>query len=156
MKVPTAHFFERSLLSLTIRVGKLITIRVHQLMSADDQALVGPNMGILVDLSQKDGVRQQDLAVVAIKDKATIARGLKSLEESGLVLRMEDPIDRRTKRIYITAEGRKLVQRVFPLAKEVIDRAGVGIPTEDLQVCHRVLKQMYENLGQPLQVQPEI
>ena len=130
-----------------IRLGRLITNQVHQRMAPEDQFLVGHNMGILTDLSEKDGVRQQDLAVSSIKDKATITRGLQSLEKEGLVLRTADPVDRRTKRIYITPKGRKVVQRVMPLAHEVMAGARESISPEDLATCERVMRQLYENLN---------
>jgi DNA-binding MarR family transcriptional regulator len=145
--VPAFTFTDRSLLFLSIRLGRLITNRIHQRMAPHDQHLIGPNMGILADLWHKDGVRQQDLAVSSIKDKATITRGLQALEKEGLVLRAPDPVDKRTKRIYITPQGRKVVQRVAPIAQEVMAGAQEGIPPEDLATYERVLQQLYDNLN---------
>lgn len=138
---------EHALLFLTIRLGRLITNAVHQQMPPEDQHLIGPHMGILADLAHKDGVRQQDLAITSIKDKATIARGLKALEQEGLVLRAPDPVDKRTKRIYITPKGRKTVQRVFPLAEKVLVQAQEGVADDELAICTKVLRQMYDNLN---------
>lgn len=139
---------EHALLFLTIRLGRLITNAVHQQMPPEDQHLIGPHMGILADLAYKDGVRQQDLAITSIKDKATIARGLKALEQAGLVLRAPDPVDKRTKRIYITPKGRKTVQRLFPLAEKVLEQAQENIADEELAICTKALRQMYDNLNQ--------
>lgn len=108
---------------------------------------MGPHMGVLSDLYQKDGVRQQDLAISSFKDKATITRSLKLLEREALVLRVADPIDKRTKRIYITPKGRKVYQTILPLGQEVIAEAKTGITDSELEACAAVLQKMYNNLS---------
>lgn len=107
---------------------------------------MGPHLGVLSDLYQNDGVRQQDLAISSFKDKATITRSLKLLEGEELVLRTADPVDKRSKRIYITTKGRKMYQSILPLGQEIIQEAQDGITTQDLQTCIGVLQKMYDNL----------
>ena len=75
---------------------------------------------------------------------------LKILEEEALVLRAPDPIDRRTKRIYITPKGRKVLDRMHPLGLEVMEEARAGIAADDLEIYDRVVKQLYDNLQQKL------
>lgn len=135
------------LLILTIRLGRLVTNKVQQLLEKEDQHLMGPHMGILADLFQRDGVRQQDLAMSSLKDKATITRSVSFLEREGLALRSPDPTDRRTKRIYITSKGRQVYQMIIPLGQEVLEQAKAEITTEELAVCQRVLQKMYDNLN---------
>ncbi len=137
-----------ALLFLTIRLGRLVTNRIDQQLEPEDQSLIGPHIGVLHDLYHKDGVRQQDLAISSIKDKATIARALKSLEEKALVVRTADPVDRRTKRIYITPKGRKTIERIKPVGIAVMEEAQMGVPEEELAACQRVLQQLYDNLNQ--------
>ena len=109
---------------------------------------MGPHMGILADLFQQDGVRQQDLAMSSLKDKATITRSVSFLEQEGLVLRSPDPTDRRTKRIYITAKGRQVYQKILPIGHQVLTQAKQDVKAEELAVCQRVLQRMYNNLNQ--------
>lgn len=105
-------------------------------------------MGVIADLCQQDGVRQQDLAMSSIKDKATITRSVNFLEQEGLVMRTPDPTDRRTKRIYITAKGRQVYQKMLPLGHEILTQAQQDVGAEELANCQRVLQQMYNNLNQ--------
>lgn len=135
------------LLWLTIRLGRLVTNKMHEQFGNEDQHLLGPHMGILADLYQQDGVRQQDLAMSIIKDKATITRSLRFLEQENLVLRNPDPTDGRTKRIYITTKGRQLFEKVLPLGQNVLALAKQDIKTEDLEKCQMVLQKMYNNLN---------
>lgn len=135
------------LLILTIRLGRLVTNKVQQLLDKEDQHLMGPHMGILADLNQQDGVRQQDLATSSLKNKATITRSVSFLEREGLALRSPDPTDRRTKRIYITSKGRQVCQMMHPLGQQVLGQAKEGIAAEELAICQRVLQKMYDNLN---------
>lgn len=135
------------LLKLTIRLGRLVTNKVQQLLDKGEQHLMGPHMGILADLYQQDGVRQQDLAMSSLKDKATITRSVSFLEREGLALRSPDPTDRRTKRIYITSKGRQVYQKMFPLGQQVLEQAKQDIAAEELAICQRVLQKMYDNLN---------
>ncbi|MEZ4988275.1 MAG: MarR family transcriptional regulator [Saprospiraceae bacterium] len=135
------------LLFLTARLGRLVASHIQNRLEEEDRDMIGPNMGILADLMEKDGVRQQDLAMSSIKDKATITRGIQALEQKELVLRVDDPVDKRTKRIYITQKGKRFFQRISPVGKEVIDEALQGVAAQDLHICLRVLRQMYDNLS---------
>ena len=71
----SAQDYLNSLILLTNRVGRLMAARLRQEPNIEHTEFVGPHAGILADLAMGDGVRQQDLAMSAIKDKATIARG---------------------------------------------------------------------------------
>jgi DNA-binding MarR family transcriptional regulator len=135
------------LLLLTIRLGRIVMGRMYNKLNKEDQHLMGPHLGVLSDLYQKDGVRQQDLAMSSFKDKATITRSLKLLEREELVLRTADPIDKRTKRIYITPKGRKVYQTILPLGQETIAEAKAGIAEDELKTCESVLQKMYNNLS---------
>ena len=136
------------LLWLTIRLGRLVTNKMHQQLGREEQNLIGPHMGVLADLFQQDGVRQQDLAMSNLKNKATITRSLRFLEQEGMVLRSPDPTDGRTKRIYITSQGRQFFQKMLPLGQSVLAKAVEDIDPEALEKCQEVLYKMYNNLNQ--------
>lgn len=135
------------LLFFIIRLGRLVTNKMSQRLGKDEQRLMGPHMGVLYDLMQADGIRQRDLAVSSLKDKATITRSLRFLEKEGYVLRSPDPVDKRSKRIYLTNQGRQFYQKVYPTAQEVMEEAKNGISSEDLSASVDVLQQMYNNLN---------
>jgi len=136
-----------SLVFLTIRVGKLLINQFKREGRVSQHPWQPHQVGILVDLWTRDGVRQQDLASSSIRDKASITRVLYSLEQEGLVIRQSDPADKRSKRIFLTPKGKKLREELLPMSEKTIHRALEGIDPADVRVCKRVLKQMYENLN---------
>lgn len=136
-----------SLIFLTNRVGRLLSNCIRGRAKMENINLLPTHMGVLVDLWVQDGLRQQDLALSAIKDKGTIARAIDSLERENMVVRVPDERDKRNKRIYLTFQGRALQKKLHPHAMETLNEATEGIPEEDLRICKRVLLGMYNKLN---------
>ena len=60
--------------------------------------------------------RTQDDAAQALKiDKTTAAKALMSLEEKGCILRTQDSIDRRKKRLSVTSVGKEKIDGLMDL-----------------------------------------
>ncbi|MCB0554920.1 MAG: MarR family transcriptional regulator [Phaeodactylibacter sp.] len=137
-----------SIIFLANRAGRLLANEVRRRADMDSLGLQSQHMGILVDLWQQDGVRQQDLAVSTIKDKGTIARALDALERDNVLVRVPDPADKRTNRIYLTHKGKMLKELLLPQAREVEADVLAGLSEDDLQACKRVLVHIYRKLYQ--------
>lgn len=142
------------LIFLTNRIGRLLANAIRDSMHEEDAQVLPQHMGVLSDLWVRDGLRQQDLAISLIKDKATIARSLSTLEEQNIVVRVADPDDKRNKRIYLTHKGKSLKSALLPRAQQVQQVAVASICEDDVQTCLQVLEQIYENLKK-LRTQPK-
>lgn len=132
-----------SLVFLCNRVGRQLAQATWKHLHKDTKEISQQHMGVLSDLWQKDGLRQQDLAVALIKDKATIARTISFLEEKNILVRVEDPNDKRTKRIYLTHKGKQLKEKIIPFTEEAEKEVSSQIDPEELKICKRVLAQIY-------------
>lgn len=137
----------KSLVFLTNRVARLLTQHIWQRVDTEEVEILPQHMGVLSDLWQQDGIRQQDLAVALIKDKATIARTIQFLEQKNILVRIADPQDKRNKRIYLTHKGKNLKQQLIPHANDTVAGATENIKAEDLKTCIQVLNKIYENLN---------
>lgn len=145
-----------SLVFLTNRVGRLLSKTIRKRWNRAEEELLPTHMGVLVDLWMNDGVRQQDLAVATIKDKATIARALAQMEQQSLIVRIADHNDKRNKRIYLTQKGKMIKEELVLHNGEVMKEACHGIAEEELDVCKKVLAKIYHNLNKRLQTQPNV
>lgn len=96
--------------------------------------------------AEHDGSRQQELADKTGKDKASLTKLLDNLEKRNLVRRTTDETDRRSKRVWLTASGKKLKNKVYPLALSVVEMAEKGISRNDLQHAQLVLEYIYNNI----------
>ncbi len=95
---------------------------------------------------EQDGSRQQELADKTGKDKASLTKLLDNLEKRNLVKRTADETDRRSKRVWLTASGKKLKNKVYPLALSVVEMAEKGISRNDLRHAQLVLEYIYNNI----------
>ncbi len=136
-----------SLIFLTKRVGKLLSLTVRDQLGNQAPEILPQHMGVLVDLWMKDGVRQVDLAVSVIKDKATITRTLNQLERMDILVRVPDQLDKRNKRIFLTYKGQALKQDILPGAQQIMDDLLRELPPQQVDVCKSVLLFLYQKLS---------
>jgi DNA-binding MarR family transcriptional regulator len=83
--------------------------------------------------------------VVAL-EKSSTSRGLKSLDDKGLVESAENPSDPRRKVWWLNAAGFALHDRILAVALERERRLLAGIDGADLEITLRVMRQMRENV----------
>ncbi|UZJ38436.1 MULTISPECIES: MarR family winged helix-turn-helix transcriptional regulator [unclassified Prosthecochloris] len=100
---------------------------------------------VLARLHSKNGLSQSVIAESVLKDDATITRILDSLEKKKLAVRKKAEHDRRSNLAYLTPQGRKLVEKVFPKVKYLNDHLLEGIEKEHIRVVFEVLAKLREN-----------
>jgi DNA-binding MarR family transcriptional regulator len=105
---------------------------------------------VLVHLWDADGLTLAALCLRLIQEKTGVSRLVAGLVRRGYVFHEADPADGRIKRIRLTANGRRLQERLIGLAQGVIDRASADIPEIDLAVARRVLARIHDNLSPTL------
>jgi DNA-binding MarR family transcriptional regulator len=135
-----------NLVFLSNRVGRLLANAIRREADFEAWGVKSHHMGLLVDLWRKDGLRQQDLAISVIKDKANITRLLDHLASVGLIERLPDEQDKRIKRIFLTERGRAMQEHFWPVAAAVVERAVAEVSPEDLAICKDVLRNIYRHL----------
>lgn len=94
-----------------------------------------------------EGVRQGALAEALAIEGPTLVRVLDQLVASGLMLRQEDPTDRRAKTLHLTEAGRALREKVETVLIHVRRRVFDGIDEADVGAFLRVLDALKGSLG---------
>ena len=89
---------------------------------------------------------QVDIAKRLRIEGPTMTRMLDTLEADGLVERLPDPADRRTKQLRLTAAGEQVLEDVFAIADELRDRLLDGVPPERLEELNELLVMLTERL----------
>ena len=98
-------------------------------------------------LWERDGVIQRELTeYVGLMQPTTVA-ALRSMQEQGLVRMEPDKTDRRSIRIFLTKEGRRLKPKLLPKVAEINKIVLNGVSTEDRSVFLRVLKKIHDNVA---------
>jgi MarR family transcriptional regulator for hemolysin len=86
------------------------------------------------------GVRQVALANYVGIEGPSLVRLLDQLEALGLVVRKDDPTDRRAKGLWLTAEGEVLAARMEETLDELRGRILANVDKADIEAAIRVLQ----------------
>jgi len=101
---------------------------------------------VLRRLDEQPGVSQSELADMLEVERATAGRLIDKLEEYGWLERRPDGSDRRINRIFMTELGRKIHDRIGPIAEAMVEEELSGLTKQEreqltdllLNVKHRL------------------
>ncbi len=111
-----------------------------------DLGLTRSQWWVLTHLFRKDGITQSELAEILELEKPSLGRLLDRLESKGWVRRMEDPKDRRAKRVFLTESVQAPMQVMREVAAGVREDALSGLSTADQDRFVDVLLTIKANL----------
>lgn len=101
---------------------------------------------IMACLWNKDGINQQELADLTLKDKASMTYLIDNLTKREFVRRKEDPADRRSKLIYLTPSGKQLGKKVEPWVNELFSIASRDIDINAIREYIKAVEKMRDNV----------
>lgn len=137
---------DSSIAYLVGRTSRSIMKRLTNKFSAAGFDVSYEQWSILVHLYRKDGQTQQELANIAVKDKAAITRLLNGLEKKNMVLRIPDRTDKRSKLVYLTHRAKEFRTPLIAIVEELLKEAEEGIEPEEITRCKATLNRIFTNI----------
>lgn len=125
----------------------LLRRNLESLMNEENHPVNLESFKVLIVLWHEDGLSQNRLCELGSSEKHTITRVLNRLEKENLVLRVPDQLDGRSKRVYLTTQGKELFEPTKEIAIKNLKQGLAGIDSDELEVCRRVLKKIVRNLS---------
>ena len=101
----------------------------------------------LAHLARHEGINQSGLAEILEVENITLGRLIDRMEEAGWVERRADPLDRRVRRLYVTAKVAPVMSRMRELAQATIDEALEGLGPGEREGLVETLLQVRANLS---------
>jgi DNA-binding MarR family transcriptional regulator len=132
------HWAERALIN-----------RLQQNFEAAGFDITVEQWRVLVNLWNREGQSQRELAESTHKDKTGITRILHGMERRDLVVRIPDKADQRNKLIYLTRKGREFQQALVQYTRKTLDEALDGLSEGETEACKAVLSRVIRNLTHP-------
>ncbi len=102
---------------------------------------------LLVLIKNNEGIRQKDLSCRNGVKPATITGMLNKLEAKHYVYRVPDETDKRSMRVYLTPEGRRLADYSERFMEDLIEQLFVGFSDEELKTLKLLTDKMRDNLN---------
>jgi len=103
-------------------------------------------LAALVDLEAATINRLSDLTVV---DRTTLSRTLDRMEKHGLVARKRVEADKRSYEMRLTAAGRAMFRRIWPVMSYHNARAVAGLSENEMARLKAIIKKMIANVATP-------
>lgn len=100
----------------------------------------------LLTLSEVDGVSQECLSEHLSIDKASTARTIQSLINKNLVRKAKDENDKRINRIYLSEDGKKIIDQVTDIMLSWNRVITDGMTEDEIERQYEVFKLMVANI----------
>lgn len=111
-----------------------------------DMRLTYEMLEVMICLWRQDGVNQQLIADITLRDKSAMTYLVDNLIKRKMITRKEDERDRRNKLIFLTPEGRQLQERLQPWLAEMYDKATANVSMGALVSGKELIEGMIKNL----------
>jgi len=134
--------FTRKIASVNIAYRQFIQSKFKE----HDVDLTFEMLQVLACLWNQDGINQQEIANLTVKDKASMTYLIDNLTKRDLVYRQEDENDRRNKLVHLTPKGKTAKTEVQPFIDEMYAAAGKGLDIMELERCMSLLQKLEQNL----------
>ena len=127
-----------------------MTVRNIGLLEKDDASCCGVTTSqchALVEIGRSGTITLTDLTQQLGLDKSTLSRTIHNLVESGLVIRRQDPENRRYIKIQLTKEGHQLYQNIEDSMDDYFRKIMEEIPAEKLPQVRESIDLLLESVG---------
>lgn len=136
-------------------IGKWLGVTSHRLsylmtklLHVHGFDLTHEQLVLLSNISCSQGISQKELAVQLDRDKTSIARSVKNLEMKHKVTRINVAGDKRINNLYLTKEGKQVLEDIQPLFAEFITELSEGISEDEMQKTKVTLLKIMNRVGQ--------
>jgi len=125
---------------LLARLG--LAFKAKALARIEDEGFDAHDYGVLAILAEGARETQATIADTLAVDPSRLVALLDALEERGLIARQRDPHDRRRHVVSITPAGKRQLQRLRSIAKQLEDEFFAPLAAEDREAFHELLSQL--------------
>lgn len=133
-----------TLIARTSRVIRLSFIQAFRNNELD----ITPEQWVILDkLYEHNGLSQTDLASDSFKNAPTVSRIIDLLCEKKLTERQRFKNDRRRYKIFLTEEGKALVEKALPVVADLRNQGWSDLSEADYATFKRIMNQMFNNFS---------
>ncbi len=123
-----------------MRAADAVTTRMHRHLA--DTGLTLSQFGVLEVLYHKGPLCQRDIGRKILKTSGNMTTVVDNLEKRNLVVREQDPADRRRMSVKLTDRGYELIHTLFPTHAKIAADTFAALPADELENFGRLLKKI--------------
>jgi DNA-binding MarR family transcriptional regulator len=147
------HFidFENSIGPWLGKTVKILDFFIQEYFNEANLDVTKEQMIVLKKLSYKDGLNQNELAFLTLRNKSSLTRLLSKMEAKKYIIREQDSSDKRIKRVFITETGTATFLKTKPVIKQFISRIEQNISDLEKQEMIKILQKIQSNFGSEIE-----
>lgn len=138
---------EKSVMPWIGKTGKLMATLVMERFKQHRLNLTIEQWVTLKMLHQEDGRIQNDLAMITNRNKTSLTRLINTMEKNDLVIRKSHELDKRIKLIFLTAKGKSVFKKTFPIMERLIEEIHFGVKEKEVEMLISILKKIQTNIS---------
>jgi len=100
---------------------------------------------IIEQVKNKQGISQIEIANNTGKDRASISRIIKNLQQKGLLTKIHNEENKRANKVYLSPEGLDLSDRMVSVYNEVYHNQFLGIHEREMNLLKEILVRINQN-----------
>ncbi len=113
--------------------------------------LTKEQMIVLKRLHDNDGLSQNELAFLTLRNKSSLTRLLTKMEKKNYILRKQCKEDKRINHVYLTEYGEKMFKKTKPALNEMIATMEQNISDSEKQQMIKTLKKIQHNFDSDIE-----
>ena len=114
-------------------------------LSAAGLGIQHPQFSLLMVLANKEGISQSDLTLFVDRDKASVSRNIKYLEEKGYI--KKEVLDGRASLIFLTEKGKEIIPKLYEISSKDTEMTLKGFSENKRKAVYEILTKMYLNIS---------
>lgn len=143
--------FENSIGPWLGRTVKVIDYVIQESLKSNNLDLTKEQMVVLKKLDENDGLNQNELAFLTLRNKSSLTRLLSKMESKNYILRKQSPTDKRVNNVFLTTLGKEIFLNAKPVIKKVITDMELSISKEEKDQIINTLKKIQLNFNSKIE-----
>jgi len=124
---------------------KIVDYHLQELLNANALDLTKEQMIVLKKLHEEDGINQNELAYLMIRNKSSLTRLISKMEKKGYITRKQSVSDKRINKIFLTSLGKSTFQRTRPVIKKMINTVEANLSESEKKLIIQTLQKIQTN-----------
>jgi len=143
--------FEKSIGPWLGKTVKILEYHLQELFNEFNLDLTKEQMIVLKRLHDKDGLSQNELAFLTLRNKSSLTRLLSKMEKKRYIIRTQSKTDKRINEVYLTQFGKDLFKKTKPVMKKMIVTMEQNISDLEKHQIITILKKVQHNFNSEIE-----
>jgi len=144
--------FDKSIGPWLGKTIKIIDYFLLESLKSENIDLTKEQMIVLKKLHDEDGLNQNELAFLTLRNKSSLTRLLSKMENKDYILRKKSTKDKRINNVFLTQFGRAVFIKTRPVTERIIEVMEKGISETEKQVMINILRKIQSNFNSKIEV----